>query len=629
MTPAEVAAALKSLSTPGKFAPLPANGPPSIQYQFTYDVTAQPESPQAKRTTAQVAKILRTENTAAANVPGTAAGKALGATAGTPAAAAGTPCATTASLPGSAEPPPGPATGTLPLLTIADSVAQPSPVAIAGRSPPTPDAKELQLAAPYLPPPPAGQPIKEFPALGIQPVAVVSLKPTPASPQVLPEQSPAVSVPLQNEAVPSTLAASPTNPPAPSMHFGHPTEAALPSVRIVRPPEQVMRSSVRVVRPTEALAVRAAHNKGSDRDIMVRRRGVLDNSSFLLGDGKASHDEDGEIKQAEDPGDTIKPTVRTVVVPAKSAVDVRGRDPSSIIAMASSAAKLGDTDKAVDTLTEGLKVHPNNYELMMRLGSTHEQRGELTSAAAQYEQAAPLPSDDPSAYLKLIHIYKEVGDSESEARTWTTFNQRYPYQSLSADVKKQVDAFKDKMADIRLKAEQGNPEQSEYRWPDSTMPLKVCIPAQFDPPAFKSWGKEITGDEASALIREALDEWARATDGKISYVYCAEEKEANLTFGWTTDRANLKAESAVGVTFMGKTQRPIIVLSREYYDKTRPISNVTFYAVTLHEIGHGLGLMHSPDRADIMYPGAIPRAIRGLSKNDIARVRKLYGVVRD
>lgn len=50
----------------------------------------------------------------------------------------------------------------------------------------------------------------------------------------------------------------------------------------------------------------------------------------------------------------------------------------------------------------------------------------------------------------------------------------------------------------------------------------------------------------------------------------------------------------------------------------------TLYQITLHELGHALGLAHSTDPADVMYPALGP-ADTDLSPADIAGIQFLYG----
>jgi Matrixin/Putative peptidoglycan binding domain len=62
-------------------------------------------------------------------------------------------------------------------------------------------------------------------------------------------------------------------------------------------------------------------------------------------------------------------------------------------------------------------------------------------------------------------------------------------------------------------------------------------------------------------------------------------------------------------------------------DDTLAIPMYDIETVALHEIGHVLGLRHSPTPGDVLY-GAIPKkAKRLLSPNDIARIKYLYDLL--
>lgn len=154
------------------------------------------------------------------------------------------------------------------------------------------------------------------------------------------------------------------------------------------------------------------------------------------------------------------------------------------------------------------------------------------------------------------------------------------------------------------------------RW--TFMPLKVFIAPM------KFYSKAGQDYKYRGLVRRALDEWQNATKGKVSFSIVDNLLESNINIEWK--RVERKALGLCNFSYdashrlygaevsIGLTEG---LVHADYMDENE------VYHTILHEIGHAIGLGHSPNKKDIMYTPH-QRGVNKVSAGDVLTVNWLY-----
>lgn len=134
-------------------------------------------------------------------------------------------------------------------------------------------------------------------------------------------------------------------------------------------------------------------------------------------------------------------------------------------------------------------------------------------------------------------------------------------------------------------------------WQSKRMPLKIYFQPSNDVPGFDPRYL----DEFKA----ACDEWAKATENRVSFQTVEEQKDSDIEVSWTTELApDLVHSAAIGATWPktipgeGIDHARIALLTT--FEK-RHLGLKAMRWASMHELGHALGLGHSVRKADVMY----------------------------
>ncbi len=291
--------------------------------------------------------------------------------------------------------------------------------------------------------------------------------------------------------------------------------------------------------------------------------------------------------------------------------------PQSMLALTGLASCLLAQDKAYAALDQVSRM------LDFATLSASESSGALSSAAM------PLAS-----WLVCAKVYHRTGHLDKCLNCYDAYlkvapkgDEREQYEALAGVIRSQVDAAKARpnqyLVSVGGAADYFKDAVSEglFRWPLSRFPLRVHI-ASAD--ALKSYRPEY--EEA---VRQSIDDWDKASHGKIGLKIVDSAADADITVNFVDDlhAPALRAEAGKAQlhgNMEGVDNASVLLLTISPFPD-QLMTKDFMRMIAVHEIGHALGLTgHSPYEEDVMFPALSNQ--RGITSRDVATLYKLYEI---
>lgn len=298
------------------------------------------------------------------------------------------------------------------------------------------------------------------------------------------------------------------------------------------------------------------------------------------------------------------------------------------LALARAYQRENNQEQLITTLRHIVRQFPSNGRALRELARLLIK--EKRSAEALVIMQAGYKGDpkDPKNYIAMAQLYMETGDINSVIEVLQEFILEFPNNEYAAKAKEQIAYFTKETATARADESARTYGKSQPAWSKGHMPLKVFIGARENSPTLNAEENisSLSNDSTVSLLERAFSEWQSGSSGAVSFTFVPTKNEANIICNWMNSSATMYHDSAQGMTQTSKGAHGAVkIISILLYGPDgRALNTDEFYEICLHEIGHALGLGHSNDREDIMYPSTRQIPVTSLSQRDREVLMQLY-----
>ncbi|MBI4533753.1 MAG: tetratricopeptide repeat protein [Candidatus Melainabacteria bacterium] len=281
-------------------------------------------------------------------------------------------------------------------------------------------------------------------------------------------------------------------------------------------------------------------------------------------------------------------------------------------------------------LERAAELEPDNAAIHCNLGLAYQNSGNVTQAMHEFANALKLKPNMPEATLNTAGCYQSIGKTQEAIEWYKKYVHNNPHAPETKQVKDIIKAL-----EISLGKPGSDPScadyfdsitgEGTYRWPSTSLPIKVFIDPAEDVEAFR--------ESFHQALLESFDAWMLATQNRLAYVLVQEKSQANIICEWTSNpqevsEANTQSERGMAHIYAkdGNIRHATVkILTRPMLDQGS-VSDDDIKKACLHELGHVLGLQgHSTNNHDVMFFTVDTSTVWPvLSKRDKATIARLY-----